>query len=52
MSPNLIHFKAHPRGFDGGINWTSGDIKRAFLGGVLQGKKRRTRDIEIGMETP
>ena len=27
MSPNLIHFKAYPRGFHGGINWTSGDIK-------------------------
>ena len=27
MSPNLIHFKAYPRGFHGGINWTYGDIK-------------------------
>ena len=29
MSPNLVYFKAHPRGFDGGaINWTSRDIKK------------------------
>ena len=53
MSLDLIYFKAHLRGFDGGYKL---DIERHkkcfFFGSFLQGKGRRTRDREIGMETP
>ena len=43
ISPNLIHFKAHPRGFHlgGGINWTSGDIKKVFFFKAEKEEKRR-----------
>ena len=32
MSPNLVYFKAHPRGFEvGAINWSLGDLRKGFL---------------------
>ena len=44
MSPILVYFKAHPRGFEwGAINGTLGDI----IGGFWEGRKG-----EIGVETP
>ena len=45
MSPNLVYFKAHPRGFDGGaINGISGDIKKRLF------DERRRGEKEIGVQ--
>ena len=48
MSPDLVHFKALPRGFDGGaINWTSGDIKKSFL--KREGEEKRDWSARLEM---
>ena len=41
MSLNLVYFKAHPRGFKvGAINWSLGDLRRGFLKGEGDEKRR------------
>ena len=48
MSPNLVYFKAHSRGFDGGggvINGTSGNIKMKPFG------LEKEREKAIGVQS-